>query len=159
MTRCRRLGRRLQWAPRTPSEQEPEYALAKHVHDASLSRREPHITVTSFSTATRTLALADNNTILMSTAASHVEVAVTIPTDATLNLPVGFTVTLLNRSALEAWFLPQVDFYPSPWDGTPNMFYLSEGTGPDAFRGLTASPAARSPRSRWARTCGGLAAI
>lgn len=100
-------------------------ALASHVHDAS-HLAPKNIAITTFATA-RTLALADNNTILMCTAGASAEVIVTIPTDATLNLPLGFTVTLLNRSALEAWLMPQIDFYPNPWGGTPDLFYLGEG--------------------------------
>jgi hypothetical protein len=93
-------------------------------------------TISSFATLTRTLVLADNNTVLMATGTSSAEQVVTIPTDASLNLPIGYTVTLLNRSALEAWFMPEVSGYPNPWGGTPDMFFLGEGIATPGFATL-----------------------
>jgi hypothetical protein len=69
-------------------------ARSDHVHDAS-NKADKNLTITSWSSTTLTLAAAHNNALIVFDGTA--DALLTLPSDAMVALPDGFTVNVLNR--------------------------------------------------------------
>lgn len=113
-------------------------ARSDHVHDAS-AKAEKLVTIVSFTSATLNVVLAHLNAALIATGVD--EQFAVIPSDATLNLPIGFS-TLLVRGAV-------ADVVGFDWDPAVSVLYDTVNLTPECQRPGSSLMAVKIGANSW----------